>query len=163
MGLVTALDTDHPRDFFLFVANDNDFMTQRGFLAGAPYRDASGVDLDTMFLVFRVTLAPPPIWAPCRLADPAYAARRMDRQATISCILTLGNRGAACLFRPAGFWASAQRRGGQRPAHVTFYPDGPGSLQWYQTKALAGWYPVFHRKCGTRHQPKGEQSAKSTK
>jgi hypothetical protein len=60
MGLVPALDPDHPRDFFLFVANDNDFMTQRGFHAGAPYRDASGVDLDTMFLVFRVTLAPPP-------------------------------------------------------------------------------------------------------
>jgi hypothetical protein len=56
MGLVPALDPDHPRDFFLFVANDNDFMTQHGFHAGAPYQDASGVDLDTMLLVFRVTL-----------------------------------------------------------------------------------------------------------
>jgi hypothetical protein len=60
MGLVPALDPAHPRDFFLFVANDNDFMTQRGFHAGASYRDAGGVDLDTMFLVFRVTLAAPP-------------------------------------------------------------------------------------------------------
>jgi hypothetical protein len=60
MGLVPALDPDHPGDFFLFVANDNDFITQHGFHAGAPYRDPSGVDLDTMFLVFRVTLAPPP-------------------------------------------------------------------------------------------------------
>jgi hypothetical protein len=56
MGLAPALDPDHPRDFFLFVANDNDFMTQHGFHAGAAYQDASGVDLDTMFLVFRVTL-----------------------------------------------------------------------------------------------------------
>jgi len=56
MGLVPALDPAHPRDFFLFVANDNDFMTQRGFHAGAPYRDPGGVDLDTMFLVFRVSL-----------------------------------------------------------------------------------------------------------
>jgi len=56
MGLVPALDPDHPRDFFLLVANDNDFMTQHGFHAGAPYRDPSGVDLDTMLLVFRVTL-----------------------------------------------------------------------------------------------------------
>jgi hypothetical protein len=56
MGLVPALDPDHPRDFFLFVANDNDFLTQNGFHAGAAYHDASGVDLDTMFLVFRVTL-----------------------------------------------------------------------------------------------------------
>jgi len=56
MGLVPALDPGRPRDFFLFVANDNDFMTQRGFHAGAAYQDASGVDLDTMLLVFRVTL-----------------------------------------------------------------------------------------------------------
>jgi hypothetical protein len=53
---VPALDPDRPRDFFLFVANDNDFITQRGFQVGAPYQDPSGVDLDTMFLVFRVTL-----------------------------------------------------------------------------------------------------------
>jgi hypothetical protein len=56
MGLVPAIDPDHPRDFFLFVANDNDFITQHGFHAGASYADASGVELDTMFLVFRVTL-----------------------------------------------------------------------------------------------------------
>jgi hypothetical protein len=31
-------------------------MTQDGFHAGAAYADGSGVDLDTMFLVFRVTL-----------------------------------------------------------------------------------------------------------
>jgi hypothetical protein len=56
MGLVPALDPHRPRDYFLFVANDNDFMTQHGFHAGASYQDASGVELDTMFLVFRVTL-----------------------------------------------------------------------------------------------------------
>jgi hypothetical protein len=59
MGLVPALDPAHPRDVFLFVANDNDFITQHGFHAGAPYRDPSGVDVDTMFLVFRVTLPEP--------------------------------------------------------------------------------------------------------
>lgn len=56
MGLVPALDPKNPRDYFLFVANDNDFVTQHGFHAGAAYKDASGVDVDTMFLVFRVTL-----------------------------------------------------------------------------------------------------------
>jgi hypothetical protein len=60
MGLVPALDPDHPRDFFLLVANDNDFITQHGFHAGAAYQDASGVDLDTMILVFRVTLPAAP-------------------------------------------------------------------------------------------------------
>jgi hypothetical protein len=56
MGLVPAFDPAHPRDAFLLVANDNDFMTQHGFQAGAPYADPSGADLDTMFLVYRVTL-----------------------------------------------------------------------------------------------------------
>jgi hypothetical protein len=56
MGLVSALDPDRPHDFFLFVANDNDFITQNGFQAGAAYQDPSGVDVDTMFLVYRVTL-----------------------------------------------------------------------------------------------------------
>jgi hypothetical protein len=56
MGLVSAIDPAHPRDFFLFVANDNDFITQHGFQAGASYADARGVELDTMVLVFRVTL-----------------------------------------------------------------------------------------------------------
>jgi hypothetical protein len=59
MGLVPALDPANPRDYFLFVANDNDFITQNGFHAGAPYKDPSGVELDTMFLVFRVTLPSP--------------------------------------------------------------------------------------------------------
>jgi hypothetical protein len=56
MALAPALDPDFPRDAFLFVANDNDFMTQHGFQAGTAYADPSGVDLDTMFLVYRVTL-----------------------------------------------------------------------------------------------------------
>jgi hypothetical protein len=60
MGLVPALDPAHPRDVFLFIANDNDFITQHGFQAGARYADKSGVELDTMFLVFRVTLPASP-------------------------------------------------------------------------------------------------------
>ena len=56
MALVPALDPAHPRDFFLFVVNDNDFMTQNGFQVGADYKDPSGVELDTMILVYRVTL-----------------------------------------------------------------------------------------------------------
>ncbi len=58
MGLVPALDPDYPHDFFLFVADDKDFFTPHDFHAGASYRDPSGVEVVTMFLVFRVTLAP---------------------------------------------------------------------------------------------------------
>ena len=55
-GLVPTLEPDRPDDYFLFVVNDNDFITQDGFQVGVAYKDASGVDNDTMFLVWRVTL-----------------------------------------------------------------------------------------------------------
>jgi hypothetical protein len=56
MTLVPALDPATPRDFFLFVSNDNDFLTQNGYQVGAPYKDQSGADVDTLILVYRVTL-----------------------------------------------------------------------------------------------------------
>jgi hypothetical protein len=59
MTLVPALDPANPHDFFLFVSNDNDFITQDGFQVGVPYKDPSVVDVDTTFLVFRLTLPPP--------------------------------------------------------------------------------------------------------
>ena len=59
MTLVPALDPANPRDFFLFVSNDNDFITQSGFQAGGPYKDQSGTDVDTMILVYRLTLPVP--------------------------------------------------------------------------------------------------------
>jgi hypothetical protein len=56
MALVPALDPQNPRDYFLFVSDDNDFITQNGYHAGVAYKDPSGVDVDTMVLVYRVTL-----------------------------------------------------------------------------------------------------------
>jgi len=56
MTIVPALDPDNPRDVFLFVTNDNDYIAQNGYQAGAPYRDQSGTDVDTMILVYRLTL-----------------------------------------------------------------------------------------------------------
>jgi hypothetical protein len=58
LALLPALDPAAPNDYFLFVANDNDFATTNGFHAGSPYADAN--DIDTMFLAYRVTLAPVP-------------------------------------------------------------------------------------------------------
>ncbi|KAJ6500963.1 esterase-like activity of phytase-domain-containing protein [Mycena sanguinolenta] len=43
-----------PNDFFLFTASDNDFISTQGISLGVPY-DA-GEDVDSQFLVFRVTL-----------------------------------------------------------------------------------------------------------
>ena len=56
MSLVSVLDPKLPDDYFLFVANDNDFLTQDGFQVGAPYKADDGADVDTMFLVYQVTL-----------------------------------------------------------------------------------------------------------
>ena len=56
MALVPALDPENPNGYFLFVTNDNDFITQNGFQAGAAYKDVSGLDVDTMILVYRITL-----------------------------------------------------------------------------------------------------------
>jgi len=56
--LLPALDPDRPDDYFLFIANDNDFATTDGFQAGAAYND--GKNLDTMFLAYRVTISAVP-------------------------------------------------------------------------------------------------------
>jgi len=56
MSLAPALDTAAPDDWFLFVANDNDFLTQDGFQVGQAYKAEDGADVDTMFQVYRVTL-----------------------------------------------------------------------------------------------------------
>jgi hypothetical protein len=56
MSIASALDPSAPDDYFLFVANDNDFLTQDGFQVGAAYKAEGGADVDTMFQVFRVTL-----------------------------------------------------------------------------------------------------------
>jgi hypothetical protein len=58
LALLPALDPTAPNDYFLFIANDNDFATTDGFQAGAAYND--GKNLDTMFLAWRVTIAPVP-------------------------------------------------------------------------------------------------------
>jgi hypothetical protein len=56
MTLAPALDPANPNDFFLFITNDNDFITQSGYQAGVGYRDASGLEVDTMLLAYRITL-----------------------------------------------------------------------------------------------------------
>jgi hypothetical protein len=56
LAVVPVGDPKAPDDYFLFVGSDNDFITQHGFMAGQPYVDASGGNVDTLVLVYRVTL-----------------------------------------------------------------------------------------------------------
>jgi len=45
-----------PAGLVPFIGNDNDFITQDGFQVGASYKAPGGADVDTMLLVYRVTL-----------------------------------------------------------------------------------------------------------
>jgi len=54
LALLPTLDPSRPNDYFLFIANDNDFATTNGFQVGTSYND--GKDIDTMFLAYRVTI-----------------------------------------------------------------------------------------------------------
>jgi hypothetical protein len=66
MAVVPVDDPEAPDDYFLFVGSDNDFITQQGFMAGEPYQDASGNNVDTLVLVYRVSL---PTYVPPRQFD----------------------------------------------------------------------------------------------
>jgi hypothetical protein len=56
MTLVPALDPAAPNDYFLFVGNDNDFITQNGLQDGVAYAHPAGMENDSMLLVYRLTL-----------------------------------------------------------------------------------------------------------
>jgi hypothetical protein len=56
MTVVPVGDRQAPHDYFLFVGSDNDFITQDGHMVGQSYKDASGFNVDTLVLVYRVTL-----------------------------------------------------------------------------------------------------------
>lgn len=54
MDLVPTLDPAHPRDVFLFVGNDNDFIARHCVMQG--HACDSGFDNDNRLLVYRLTL-----------------------------------------------------------------------------------------------------------
>lgn len=80
MSLVPANDPAAPNDYFLFVANDNDFLTSQGKMVGpggtlvdynafdehsterlpVPVAPSTLNENDTMFLAYRVTITPAP-------------------------------------------------------------------------------------------------------
>jgi len=64
LAIAPVFDPENPNDYFLFVSNDNDFITKDGFMVGQPYSDASGKNVDSMVLVYRVKL---PGYKPPRL------------------------------------------------------------------------------------------------
>lgn len=62
LALVPDLATADPFDFFLFVANDNDFITRNGVMAttdGQTINYSDGIENDTMFLAYRISIPAP--------------------------------------------------------------------------------------------------------
>lgn len=47
-----------PGQYILLVGSDNDFITQDGHMAGSRYKDAAGVDVDTLVMAWQVSLPP---------------------------------------------------------------------------------------------------------
>jgi hypothetical protein len=45
-----------PGEYILLVGSDNDFITQDGHMAGRPYKDAAGADVDTLVMAWQVSL-----------------------------------------------------------------------------------------------------------
>jgi hypothetical protein len=94
MALVPALDPGAPDDWFLFVGNDNDFITTTGFQDGAAY--TAGFENDTMVLVYRLTL-------PGRLINVASRSQTgTGNEAHILGFVVTGARPKSLLIRGVG-------------------------------------------------------------
>jgi len=107
LALVPALDPGAPDDWFLFVGNDNDFITTNGFQDGGAY--TADFDNDSMVLVYRLTL-------PGRLVNVASRA------------LT----GAGADSHLLGFVVT-----GARPKRMLIRGTGPALVAYGLTGALA--------------------------
>jgi hypothetical protein len=51
-----VFDDQAPNDYFLVIGSDNDFLTQNGSMQGQPYKESSGANVDSVVLVYRITL-----------------------------------------------------------------------------------------------------------
>jgi hypothetical protein len=94
LALVPALDPFAPDDWFLFVGNDNDFITASGFQDGAAYGER--FENDTMVLVYRLTL-------PSRLGNSSSRGTLSGADAThIHGFVVSGARPRSLLIRAVG-------------------------------------------------------------
>ena len=95
LSLVPALDPAARDDWFLFVGNDNDFITQSGFQDGMAYADASGIENDCMVLVYRLTI-------PSRLSNLSTLAQVSPSHAATAGFVVEGSGPRRVLIRGVG-------------------------------------------------------------
>ncbi len=94
LALVPTLDPGAPNDWFLFVGNDNDFITTNGFQDGTAYSGA--VENDNMVLVYRLSI-------PSRLAVASSRAQTSSGSgAHIMGLAVSGAKPKALLIRAMG-------------------------------------------------------------
>ncbi|HEY5752263.1 MAG TPA: esterase-like activity of phytase family protein [Chthoniobacterales bacterium] len=83
LSLVSANDPAAPNDYFLFMGNDNDFLTSSGSMLdanGNPFTYNAGLENDTMLLAFRVQIVPEPgVTALLAIGSLAFFGRRRAR------------------------------------------------------------------------------------
>jgi len=145
MALVPANDPAHPHDYFLFVANDNDFLTSSGMIQGpnglTPYNGFSGYDPkrqpanggpgatndnDTVFLAFRVTSVNDPdapilsgLPTDCGVWPPNH---KMVKVATVSASDPLSG------LQPGSFVVTATSDEPDSDLDTAVVPDGAGGF-----------------------------------
>ncbi len=93
LSLVPSLDPTTPDDWFLFVGNDNDFITANGFQDGGAY-DA-GFENDNMVLVYRIAL-------PARMLNLSTRAAISATSTPIAGFVVDGTRPKSVLIRGVG-------------------------------------------------------------
>ena len=122
MALVPTLREGKPNEFFLFVSNDNDFLTQSGVMQGKTYN--AGVENDTQVLVYQMTLP--------TAVDPLFYQSMMDTAPVV--LGRLGSIAAAPATVAASNVAgelSAMRRRGPQTGHG-------GSSAWVAGQLVFG-------------------------
>lgn len=87
MALVPAHDADHPDDVFLFVANDNDFLTSAGRMTGPggasiSYDGFQGYPQAGTPAGNRISRVPPPLDHPASESDTLFLVYRLTIRST---------------------------------------------------------------------------------
>jgi outer membrane autotransporter protein len=106
MALVPTLREGKPNEFFLFVSNDNDFLTQAGVMQGKTYN--AGVENDTQVLIYQLNLP--------TAVDPLFYQAMMDTApVALARLQAIAAAPAAAAANTVAGELAAMRRSGPTP------------------------------------------------
>lgn len=135
MGLLPVLEDSAPQDFFLFVGNDNDFLTTNGQIAAGMTNGVttittydSGMTNDSMFLVYRLTLP--------TYVDPLYLQAMIE---TTPLAMDVSRSAAATLAGESETDTFHLLNGARRAVAAGYVPPASrlwGTVVWTGTRDL---------------------------